>query len=194
MGDFMEYENCCGSCINFMEADGNHLYDEKTNASYVKGYCTWYQVYYYPDDKCSAHYEEKKESTSACYITTIVCDRMGFKDDCFELETLRNFRRDVLQKNEQYKSLLFEYDAVGPLIAKKLQTEDLSLIRKTFYCFLRPIVQCIVDHKNEEAIQKYRSMTCAFADYYAIPIISKVPGGYDYSVGGHGNHKEKKFL
>ena len=55
----MAYEGQCGSCENFQEADSNQLYDDKHNSALVKGYCTWYHCYYYPDDTCNSHYKEK---------------------------------------------------------------------------------------------------------------------------------------
>ena len=126
----MAYEGKCGSCANFEEAKGNQLYDTG-NSCYVKGFCTWYRSYYYPDDSCVSHYKSRP-SSSNCYITTLVCNRLGKEDNCEELETLRKFRNDVLQEDEKYASILFEYDTVGPQIAKELCTEDQTIINKIF--------------------------------------------------------------
>ena len=150
----------------------------------MKGYCTWYHCYYYPDDSCNSHYKERKEPSS-CYITTIVCNRLGYRDDCIALDVLRSFREDVLQKDEQYKPILFEYDTVGPLIAQKLESEDITLVQRIFSFFLHPIVEMIQNGKKEEAIERYSTMTKSLEDYYGFHP-EPVSENYDYTQGGHG--------
>ena len=181
----MAYEGQCGTCENFEESGSNQPYDYKHNADTVKGYCSWYQCYYYPDDSCRDHYKERKEP-STCYITTIVCNRMGMADDCVELETLRKFRHDVLQKDEKYKPILFEYDTVGPKIASRLQQEDMDMVQRMFTSFIQPIVGYLQKGQNEEAIRRYVMMTKSLEDYYGFVPSRTVCDGYDYTQGGHG--------
>ncbi len=178
----MNYVGKCGSCIYFEDNSGNG-YDNH-NADYVKGYCTWYRSYYYPDDSCP-HYKQKEESSS-CYITTMVCEKLGMDDHSEVLETLRSFRNDVLQKDQKYQGILFEYDSVGPKISKCLKREDKSFIKKIYDGFLYPIVLLIKGKKYEEAIQKYIQMTRSLEECYGILGVSEVPKDYDYQKGGHG--------
>lgn len=47
-------------------------------------------------------------------------------DNNIYLETMRNFRENVLQKDEKYKSLLVQYDIIGPKIAQYLMLDPLK--------------------------------------------------------------------
>lgn len=181
----MLYEGQCGSCLNFEDASSNSLFDN-TNANYVKGYCTWYGTYYYPDESCSSHYKPNISSSSNCYITTILCHRLGLNDNCGELETLRNFRKKVLQKDDHYKELLFEYDAVGPVISKKLEKEDMIIVRGLYLSYIKPAVSLLKEGNQEEAVERYTEMTKLLKSFYQIEVDEKIPEDYDYSHGGHG--------
>lgn len=188
----MAYENKCGSCGNFFDMKTNELYD-KSNANYVKGYCSWYKVCYYPDESCSQHYRPRESSsTDSCYITTMICTVLGMDDCCDELETLRNFRNSVLQKDSKYQELLYEYDLIGPKIAACLKCEEKDVVRKIFEKFIQPIVQLIKSYRNDEAIQKYSFMTKSLKDCYGIQAKIEVSQNYDYTMGGHGKLYQKK--
>lgn len=186
----MAYEGHCGTCVNFEETNGQPY--DKRNADYIKGYCIWYRSCYYPTDSCSSHYEARKTSSTDCYITTIVCNRLGYDDTCDSLEVLRNFRNEVLQKDEKYKEILYEYDTVGPEIASNLVGENLSIIQKIYQSFICPIVSFIKENQYETAIQKYIQMTQNLQNYYACSSSKKVPNEYDYQNGGHGKVLFKK--
>lgn len=181
----MAYENQCGSCDNFEDRRNNSPYDTN-NYNYEKGYCSWYRTYYYPDDSCISHYRARSGSSSNCYITTMLCNRLGLADDCCELQTLRSFRDNVLQQNKDYQELLYEYDVIGPAIAANLQTEEISVIKKLFDTYIKPVISLLREGKNESAISKYVEMTCSLEDYYGLTEITEVPENYDYSQGGHG--------
>lgn len=181
----MRYEGQCGSCLNFEDGSSSGLYDS-TNANYVKGYCTWYGTYYYPDESCNSHFQPRYSPSSNCYLTTILCHRLGLEDNCEELETLRNFRKKVLQKDEQFKSLLYEYDAVGPVISKKLEKEDMIIVRGLYLSYIKPAVSLLKEGNQKEAIERYTEMTKLLKSFYQIEVDKKIPEDYDYSHGGHG--------
>ena len=188
----MAYEGRCGTCGNFEDNKGEKY--DKNNPDYVKGYCNWYGCYYYPDDSCEDHYRKRESSSDGgCYITTMICNKMGLQDDCDALNTLRGFRDNVLQKNQKYKELLFEYDVVGPKISECLQEEKKPFVEEIYHSFIMPIVTMIKNGQNEEAVQKYVTMTKSLKDYYAIDSEVNVPVHYDYTVGGHGYLKTKQI-
>ena len=172
----MAYEGQCGSCGYFEMNDGNPS---------LKGHCSWYKTYYYPNETCG-HYRKKGSASGGCYLTTILCHRLGKSDDCDELNTLRKFRNEVLQKDEKYQELLFEYDTVGPKIAKELEKEDITIVQGLFSKFVQPVVRFIKENKCEEAISRYRTMTKSLEDYYCLSLDTCITKDYDYSKGGHG--------
>lgn len=189
----MAYENQCGTCLEFKDCrDYKTLFDEKASWAYrEKGYCEVYKCCYYPDDSCSTYYRNKKgSSSSGCFITTIVCDILGMEDNCGILNVLRSFRDNVMQKDEKYKTVLYEYDSVGPIISKNLEEdfvdkEDKELPNAMLDYFILPTVDLVNNKKYDEAVIKYSKMVKSLKDYYCINNIEKVEG-YDYKKGGHG--------
>lgn len=187
----MAYDNRCGSCAWFEGKDGNPY--DKTNADYIKGYCTWYNSYYYPDDHCDSHYRSRGGSGSNCYITTMICDILGKADTCDSLETLRVFRNTVLQQDSKYAGILYEYDTIGPKIAEELKKEDKDFVLDLYEGFIVPIVSDIKEKRNQQAISRYVFMTKALEETYGISFDNQVPITYDYQKGGHGVCKKKTY-
>lgn len=62
-------------------------------------------------------YRYTKSKESGCYLTTMLCTILGLPDDNMYLESIRKFRKNILQKDMKYRYLLIEYDIVGPKIA-----------------------------------------------------------------------------
>lgn len=191
-----KYEDQCGSCAEFYDKRGNcdKTYD---TSFYEKGYCDWYKCFYYPDDSCR-HYRKRGSSSSICYITTIVCNILGFEDDCPELNSLRSLRNDVLQKEEKYAPILYEYDIIGPQIAGKIhkdyqETQDKEFATLLFNFYIQPSARLYQDGKVEESITRYQEMTNSLADTYGIEKPTSVPKDYDMTKGGHGAVKQKKL-
>ena len=190
----MAYENQCGTCLEFKDCrDYKSLFDENTSWAYrEKGYCEVYKCCYYPDDSCTTYYRNKKGSSSGCFITTIVCDILGMEDNSSVLNTLRSFRDNVLQKDEKYKEVLYEYDTVGPIISRNLSVdfvdkEDKELPNAMLDYFILPTVELVNNKKYDEAVNKYIKMVNSLKDYYAIDDIEiEKDKNYDYKKGGHG--------
>ena len=101
------------------------------------------QSVYACDPKCYNFCEAYRRSTSArenmynnsrshtsgggCYITTAMCDLLGYTDNCYQLEILREFRNNILKKDRKYWALLITYDIIGPTIATNLKNEACKL-------------------------------------------------------------------
>ena len=198
----MKFEDRCGSCENLHNTDDyydNDPYDEYyqrysdeeiEDYKRDKGYCSKNGYWYFPTDRKCYYYEQREErSSSLCYITTMVCDRLGMGNDCDTLNTLRLFRNDVLQKDEKYKGILYEYDTVGPKIAEKLRDEDIEVINKIHDTQLKPIVGLIKLHQYDNVINRYVKMTKNLEEAYGISYDEVVPEDYDYTNGGHGKVK-----
>lgn len=188
----MNYSSQCGSCLNFKDLQDDGLLYDNSNPDYIKGHCVWYGALYYPTDSCNHYDGRRDESGGTCYITTIVCEKLGLADDCFELQTLRGFRENYLQRDAKYIPILFEYDMVGPLIARSLRGEDCDIIQKIFDFFIVPIVQRIIQKSPEDAISKYTQMTNMLKKHYGISYDGVISEYYDSKSGGHGYYKVKR--
>lgn len=180
----MAYETQCGGCIDYDYQGDN-----------VKGYCSWYKCYYYPGDTCD--HQRPRESSNSCYITTMICNVLGYEDDCSTLNTLRDFRDHFLQKDSKYSELLMEYDSIGPTIAYCIQKEYQETKEKKmwiqFYNFyLSPTANLIREKNYEEAISRYKEMVHSLREYYGLTDLKEKIPNYDISQGGHGKLKYLK--
>lgn len=187
-----KYENKCGSCYWLRDMnDDNTMFCGTSNE---KGHCIYLKNCYYPDDTICSYYQNKKSYVpgGGCYITTIICDMLGFDDKCNILETLRGFRKDVMQTSSEYKEVLYEYDTVGPKISKSIKEDkDLELINGMLDFYILPVVSLIKNKDYKEAIIRYQNMTKSLENYYGIEYTGEVPTNYDYKNGGHGYQKIK---
>ena len=96
----------------------------------------------YDYDDCPIY---KYEDRSGCYLTTIVCSVLKQNDDNETLNTLRYFRDDVLQNNDNYYDILKAYDIVGPVLSYKISNDKDKEIMSNFLYnkFLMPIAKQI---------------------------------------------------
>lgn len=184
-----KYENQCGSC--YWLRDMNNDNTMFCGSSNEKGHCIYLKNCYYPDDKICSYYKEKSYNPGGgCYITTIVCDILGYDDKSPVLETLRSFRTNIMQQDPKYAPILHEYDTVGPQIANCLRQEEPGLVSMIFEKYIGPTAKLINDNKHNEAVNKYKEMTKSLEDYYGIRYDGIVPSDYDYTKGGHGYMKK----
>lgn len=185
-----DYPNRCGSCTYLRDMhDDNILFEGSCNE---KGHCIMLKACYYPDDYICSYYKDR----NACYITTIVCNLLGFSDNCGILNTLRKFRNDVMQKDIAYKKVLYEYDTIGPKIACNLDkdfrnSEDKDLVFELYNFYIQPTARLVDEKKYDEAVARYSEMTNALKEYYGIDEDINVDENYDYENGGHGVKKLK---
>lgn len=155
--------------------------------SYGKYWCERKgEDHYACDPKCYNFTEAYSRSTSArenmyensrshssgggCYITTAMCDILGYKDNCYHLQILREFRDNVLKKNRKYWSLLIAYDIIGPTISTNLKNETckLSIAKVLFEQYISKAVTAIENKDTETAIAVYTDMTQKLANLYGI--------------------------
>lgn len=126
-------------------------------------YCKRYGKYYDPDSSGCGHNDHEsdgKETEGGCYLTTAMCEILGKPDDCYELETLRNFRENYMRNTEEGKKLLQEYDLISPPIVKKLLNRiDRNVIANIMLNdYINVAIEMILNKKYETAIEKYKSM------------------------------------
>ena len=151
-------------------------------------------------DSVSKSYEEfsvNKTSNSGCYLTTMLCKILKLPDNNKYLNNFRNFRNNVLQKDEKYREILAEYDIVGPIIADALNNDPLnSQISITlFYNYIKPINSLINDNKNDNAVNLYKEMTNSLKNLYKVNmnLSSFEVDNIDINESGHGIYKIKKI-
>lgn len=67
---------------------------------------------------------ECKPYSSDCFLTTASCDTVGLTDNCWELETLRAFRDNWLQHQENGYEDILEYYYTAPKIVEAVNALD----------------------------------------------------------------------
>ena len=191
-----KYEGECGSCEDFYQCRGSWDTPYDVNDT-EKGYCSYYKTTYWPDDSCGHYSKRGSYHGGPCYITTIVCNILGFDDNCEVLNNLRNLRDNFMQKREEYKKDLYDYDTIGPIIAKILaddfnETKDNTVANTIYKNYLVPTSEQVKDNNYLGAIYTYKNMTNILKETYNIKTNDEISKDYDQSIGGHGYIKTRE--
>lgn len=166
----------CGDCL---ECNLNETYGQKV-------YCERQKIYVYQTESACSYFKSRNTSTS-CYITTIIHDILKKPDCCEVLETLRNFRDHILQKDHRYAPLLLEYDTTGSKIAEALAIDqDKELCQILYESSLKKIATMIKQKQYSKAIHYYEMLTKNLQEYFSIDSPKEVVENYEYQKGGHG--------
>lgn len=110
----------------------------------------------------------KSSSTGGCYLTTAMCNILGYEDHCYALDTLRDFRDNYMKKTPECLPLLKDYDLVGPKICEKLENDGNKKRTANIMLteFITPAIICIKKNDYDNAIEIYKDMTLGLMDYY----------------------------
>lgn len=95
-----------------------------------------------------------------CFITTAVCESRHLADDCYELETLRNYRDTYLQTSESGRALVDEYYETAPLLVSlmNMQPEHDRLYEQLYRDYISPCVRDIEAGRYAACEHKYETM------------------------------------
>ena len=169
---------CCKECRYLMLADqpNNQFWCLKNNQFYPPddAICVHFSAREYSLDNkgmkvCSMNSTrdstqhqiiEYTDTASGCYITTIVCDILGFSDDCTTLMVLRKFRDNIMKHDNKYHLILEEYDRLGPRISECISKdmEKQELAQELYNKYLISATQLINNHQYTEAVSCYKQM------------------------------------
>ena len=158
--------NYCAECA---------LYDSKGAPKWGnEHYCSKKGKYLAPTTSACSSFIKNNEKEgyqrAGCYITTIVCNILGYPDDCELLVVLRDFRENYLKQHEEYLPLLVEYDQIGPIISDNIMSDPdakIAAIENTRN-FLIPCVQAIKEGNLAKAIEIYKGMVLLLKLKYSL--------------------------
>ncbi len=196
----------CGYCVYLdttREQEGRFKCEKQSKWNFANSteaencykYCERFRRDMYLGDaaiKASKSYQDshREYQGTGCYITTVTVNILGLEDDCEELNVLRKFRRDYLQKLTSCKDILIKYDALGPALAKAIVADENSfdVALDLFNIYIKGAVSYIKAGKYKEAIVLYSEMTNnlmkKYLSSYMIP--DGVRENYDMENAGHG--------
>ena len=142
-------------------------------------------------------YSRDNSKNPGCYLTTMMCNILKMSDNSPFLNTMRDFRNNILQQSEKYKELLVEYDIIGPIIAENLSKDPhkYQISANGFFKYIKPITKFIKENKNEQAINAYTEMTEKLKSFYNINTTIDIDtiNNADIKESGHGIYKTKKI-
>ena len=150
----------CGTC-EYLDRNNGRSHENWSKGKWNDFYCKKKGGYYEPLDRpCKDYQERLKPSNSGCFITTVVVNVLGYEDDCWILNTLRNFRNNVLQKDARYLNLLLSYDVIGPKLAQALRNnenkDEICVLVSQYY--LIPMCKFITNEDYTQATNLYVGM------------------------------------
>ena len=162
----------CRDCPEARWDGGENKYFCDYKYEYVDEYDTCYKhPDNYPSDDVDDSIDDTTSEVSFCYITTASCSILGMKDDNVYLNTLRDFRNNVMKKDKKYHKMLVLYDIVGPKISKSLLNDNDKLeLANGIMNKIKSAVDSIKNNDYDEAVNKYYNMTRGLADYYGIEV------------------------
>jgi hypothetical protein len=97
-----------------------------------------------------------KPSSGFCYLTTACIKYRNLGDNCYELETLRNFRDSYILNRDNGVELVKEYYTTAPLIISKIDKQiDSNEIYEVMYYKIKEAVHLIEQHQLEKAFTFY---------------------------------------
>ena len=98
-----------------------------------------------------------------------------------------------MQRNCKYCGLLFEYDVIGPKIAKMIKDDkdtDYETWQMIYNCYLLKIANLVEERKYDNAVSVYKRMINVLKGHYGInESIDEIIMNYDMTQGGHGKVK-----
>ena len=196
----------CAECtyldINYGHSSGKFWCDKKCERHFATdpecgSFCRAYSR-----ESCTINnaieISRQHNSSDGCYLTTMLCSILQLPDSNIYLDTIRNFRNNVLQKDDCYKQLLVEYDIIGPKIAEALSNDPLKdrIAKIYFNNYITTIVHSIKNNKYDMAINKYIEMTNNLKNFYGITdynITLEEVNNADIEKSGHGRYVQKKI-
>lgn len=185
---------CCSLELDHDTKDGKYWCSKKKEYKYADeqecwGYCTDGNRSDSVAESARRYSQDSRRSTTACFITTALCNILNMLDDNIYLNTLRGFRNNYLQKNSTGSKILVNYDVIGPRICESLDNDNDRLIKASilFSNYIVPAVNAIMNNEYDKAIQIYTDMTNGLIQFYEIDDSINVNiEDVDMTKAGHG--------
>ena len=135
-------------CIDCTKID---LQDQNKWGEY---YCFETRSYVRGDSYTCRWFDQR--DLGGCYLTTAFCHILGYKDDCYELETMRKLRDNYISKQSYGKKLINDYYAEAPAIVKKINaSENREEILEEMYAKITNIAKMVDAENYDEAVINY---------------------------------------
>lgn len=151
------------SCSYYTFRQGDYYCNKK--GDYVNEDVYWKYCRNYDYSDCPIY---KGDTSGGCYLTSACMYAKGLSDDCYELQTLRNYRDGWLKLSEEGKQLVEQYYSIAPKIVSAInETKDSKSVYEMIYeKMVKPCVQFIEEKEYNKALALYRQMTLKLEKEY----------------------------
>lgn len=143
----------CSRCCN---CDDGWCCYYKTSTSSLPSSC------YDSDYRCPGFEDEYSGDTGSsdgCFMTSACVGYKGLDDNCAELEAMRSFRDNYLNKTEEGRNLAREYYKLAPQVVRYIDRSPLKdYYYNDIYLTVCKCKELIEEGKNNEAIDVYNEM------------------------------------
>lgn len=115
--------------------------------------------------------DTERNNGADCYLTTAMCDVLGYGDDCYYLKMLRDFRDHYMMKDKDCLELLIEYEVIGPIISKHI-LNDKETANIMLDNYITKAILFIRKNEFKKAIEVYKEMVYYLKDKYHLNTLS----------------------
>lgn len=107
--------------------------------------------------------------TKLCYITTAVCESRKLSDDCFELSVLRDYRDNILAKEEGGEDIINEYYDIAPTIVKRINrsSNPEEIYDSIYRDYILGCIENIENKQYDMCRESYTKMVSELKSKYA---------------------------
>jgi hypothetical protein len=143
------------SCSYYTFRQGDYYCSKKSDYVNSDVYYKYCRNYDYSD--CPIY----KAESSSCYLTSACVFAKGLPDDCYELETLRDYRDRWLAKTEQGAQVIQQYYEIAPRIVSAINDSNQrsAVYERIYEQMVLPCVKLIEQGKMQETLELYQSWT-----------------------------------
>lgn len=112
----------------------------------------------------------KEKNNSNPELISAICYALGYEENCYYIKIFRNFRKNYLEKEEEYSSLLEKYDTFNPMISKHIKHDRETAIR--LLNSILNTIQYIQNKEYDRAIDVYNIMFNSLINKYNLQVES----------------------
>jgi hypothetical protein len=121
------------------------------------------------DGKVMKTVTPRQAADNDCFLTTACTKYFGLNDDCYQLQTLRNFRDQHLSKSPQGRKLVEQYYLIGPRLVEALESDkNRSLLFDEIFDEINLSCIAIENKQFEKARRIYKTVVVRLLKYYNI--------------------------